>query len=110
MAFAILSLSAAFLPWPVVLFLAVFFIALFSWFWEAIIIGFLLASFYGLSGGESGFLPAFFVLSFGVALFIEEYFKVVLERKKILSFGVIIASGGISVFLLWLLFELTLYK
>ena len=105
--FISLLLAAVFLPWPVAAGLAAVFMAAFSWFWEAAIVGFLLGSIYGFSGGSLFF--AFFVSSFVASLLVEEYFKNLFQGKNIISYVIIFFSGGAAIVLFWLAFKLMLY-
>ena len=103
--FILLFLSAVFAPWPVTVGVAVIFAALFSWFWEIVIIGFLLGAIYGFSKGQSGLLFSFFVSIFAAVFLVEESVKQFIEGKNIVSYVLIAISGGISSVLLWLIFR-----
>ena len=105
----ILFLSVIFAPWPVTAALAVLLAASFSLFWEMIIAGLLLGVIYGFPKGGSGFLFAFFVVSFTAALIIEEFLKRFIRERSIFSSLFIALIGGIAVALLWVIFKITLY-
>lgn len=106
--FIVLLLTAVFAPWLVTAVLTVFFIAAFSWFWEAIIIGFFLGSIHGFSA-EGSLLFAFFASSFIAGLLAEEYFKNLFQGKNVISHAIIFFSGGATIVLFWLAFKLMLY-
>ena len=106
-AFIVLFLSAVFFPWPVVAFLAVIFVAAFSWFFEAAATGLLLGVIYG-SAGTGAFNFIFFTASFAAAIFSAEFFKKIIEGENIISRAVIALIGGITVAILWLIFKLAL--
>jgi len=107
--FIFLFLSAVFAPWPVTVGVAIVFAALFSWFWEMVIIGFLLGAMYGFSKGQSGFLFSFFVSVFIAVFFVEESVKRFIEGKNFISYAFTALSGGISSVLLWLIFRAVIY-
>lgn len=103
--FVALFLSAVFLPWPVLMGMTTIAIATFYWFWEAIVIGFLLGAACGFPSG-SDFLFAFFASSFIIVLLIEEYLKRLIQGQNIVSRAIIALSGGAAFALLWLIFNL----
>ncbi len=105
--FIILFLSAVATPWPVTAGLAVIFIAAFPWFWEAFIVSLALGVMYDFPSGPQ-FLFLFFVSSFSSALFVEEYFKRLIEGQNILSRIIIAVSGAITIVLFWLLLKFIL--
>ena len=107
--FIILFLSVIFAPWPVAAALAVLLAASFPLFWEMIIAGLLLGAIYGLPKGGSGFLFAFFVVSFTAALVIEKFLKRFIRERSIFSSLFVALAGGITVALLWVIFKITLY-
>jgi hypothetical protein len=102
--FIILFLSVAFLPWPVTVALTLMAIAVFPWFWEAVIMGIFLGAMYG---SESLF--AFFIFSLTMVFFVEEYLKSIIQGQNIISRAIIILSGGMLFFLLWLIFNLVIH-
>ncbi len=104
--FIILFLGVVFLPWPVVAGLAAVFMAIFSWYWEAVFIGFFLGSVYGFEKSNAGLLFIFFVFSLTLALFAEEYFKNLIQGKNIVSRGLVAFSGSCLIFLFWLIFKI----
>ncbi len=105
----ILFLSVIFAPWPVTAALAVLLAALFSLFWEMIIAGLLLGAIYGFPKGGSGFLFAFFIVSFTAALIIEEFLKRFIRERSIFSSLFVAIIGGIVIALFWIIFKITLY-
>ena len=106
--FIILIVSAVVAPWFVTATLAVIAMTLFSWFYEAVAVGFLLGAVYGFSG-KGVYLFAFFPASFTISLFIEERSKNFFQRKNIISRTLIVFSGALSVILLWFGFEKVLF-
>ena len=104
--FIVLFLGIVFLPWPVVAGLAAVFMAIFSWYWEAVLIGFFLGSVYGLEKGNASLLFVFFVFSLTLALFAEEFFKNLIQGKNIISRGLVAFSGSFLIFLFWVIFKI----
>lgn len=104
--FIILFLGIVFLPWPVVAGLAAIFIAIFSWYWEAVFIGFFLGSVYGFSEKNTSLLFVFFVFSLTSALFAEEFFKNLIQGKNIISRSLVAFSGSCLIFLFWAIFKI----
>lgn len=100
-AFIILFFSVVFLPWPVTAFLTIMAITVFSWFWEAVIIGILVGGMYAFSNGSES-LFSFFTLSFTAVLFAEEYLKQLVQGKNIVPRAIVAICGGASFVLLWL--------
>ncbi len=109
LSFIVLFLSAMFLPWPVAMILTAGLMAAFSWFAEAIIIGFLLGVLYSFQNGDSGFLFSFFAASPIIALLVEEFFKQFVQKKGVLSRFIIFLIGAISILLLWVIFKTALH-
>lgn len=105
--FIVLLLLAVFAPWFLVAGAALVAAAVFPWFWENIVIGFLLGSIYGFSGGS--LLFAFLASGFTASFLVEEYSKRLIEGKNALSYALIVFSGGIAIFLFWLAFKIALY-
>ncbi len=105
--FIVLLLLTVFAPWFIVVGAALVAAAVFPWFWENIVIGFLLGSIYGFSGGA--LLFSFLVSGLIISFLTEEYSKQIIEGKNILSYVLIMFSGGIAIFLLWLAFKIFLY-
>ncbi len=106
--FIVLLLLAVFAPWFLVAGLALIAAAVFPWFWENIVIGFLLGSVYGFSGGGS-LLFAFLASGFIISFLVEEYSTRLIEGKNVLSYALIVLCGGIAIFLFWLAFKIALY-
>jgi hypothetical protein len=107
--FIVLFLGIVFLPWPVVAGLAAIFIAIFSWYWEAVFMGFLLGSVYGLEKSDASLLFVFFTFSLTTVLFAEEFFKNLIQGKNIISRAIVAFGGGCLLFLFWLIFKIFLY-
>jgi len=106
--FIVLLLLTVFAPWFLVVVAALVAAAVFPWFWENIVIGFLLGSIYGFSGGGS-LLFAFLASGFTASFLVEEYSKRLIEGKNALSYALIVFSGGIAIFLFWLAFKIAVY-
>ena len=106
--FIALFLAAVFAPWPVTALMAVVLMAVFSWFWEPILIGFLLGAEYEFSN-DHGFLFVFFISSFIVAFFTEECIKRFIEGKNIISYFLVAFSGGAVIALLWTIFKIIIH-
>ncbi len=104
--FIVLFLGIVFLPWPITVGLAAVFMAVFSWYWEAVLIGFFLGSVYGFSEKNASLLFVFFVFSLASALFAEEFFKNLIQGKNIISRGLVAFSGGCLIFLFWAIFKI----
>ncbi len=100
--------SAVVAPWFVTALFAIIAITLFSWFYEAVAVGFLLGAVYGFSG-KGVYLFAFFPVSFTVALFIQERSKNFIQRKNIISRTLIVFSGAFSIIFLWFVFKEALF-
>ncbi len=107
--FIVLFLGIVFLPWPVMAGLAAVFMAIFSWYWEAVFISFFLGSVYGFEKSNASLLFVFFVFSLTLALFIEEYFKNFIQGNNFLSHALVALSGGGLIFLFWVIFKILLY-
>ncbi len=107
--FIALFFSAVSMPWTITAGLTIISIAIFSWFCEAVVISFLLGSIYGFSGKDGGFLFAFFVLALAADLFTEEYFKKFIQGKNLISYALVIFSGGILTALFWLIFRIIIH-
>ena len=107
--FIILFLVIVFLPWPAVAGLAVIFMAVFSWYWEAVFIGFFLGSVYGLEKSNASLLFVFFALSLTITLFSEEFFKNLIQGKNIISRAIVAFGGGFLIFLFWIIFKIFLH-
>ncbi len=107
LSFIVLFLSAIITPWPVAAGLAAVFFAIFPWFWEAIIVSFFLGVIYDFSSGPK-LIFLFFVLSFCLALFAEEYLKSVIERGNILPRAIAAFLGAAIIFFFWLFLKLVL--
>lgn len=107
--FIVLFLSAVFFPWPATVGLAALFMAIFSWYWEAVFISFFLGAIYGFSKDGVNFLPAFFLVVLTAALFAEECFKNFIQGKNIISRGLVAFGGGFLIFLFWLIFKIFLH-
>lgn len=105
-AFIVLFLGIVFLPWPVVVALAAIFMAIFSWYWEAVFIGFFLGSVYGFEKSNASLLFVFFVFSLISALFAEEFFKNLIQGKNIVSRALVTFGGSCLIFLFWLIFKI----
>jgi len=104
--FIVLFLGIVFLPWPLTVGLAAIFMAVFSWYWEAVFIGFFLGSVYGFSESNASLLFVFFVFSLTLALFAEEYFKNLIQGKNIISRSLVAFSGSCLIFLFWAIFKI----
>ncbi len=106
--FIVLLLLTVFAPWFIVVGAALVAAAIFPWFWENIVIGFLLGSIYGFSGGGA-LLFSFLVSGLIISFLTEEYSKQIIGGKNVLSYTLIMLSGGVAIFLLWLAFKIFLY-
>lgn len=105
--FIVLFLSVAFFPWPVTAGLAVIAMALFSWPWEIIIIGFLLGAVYGFEN-KGIFIFLFFVLSFSISLLGEECFKKFIQGENIISRILAVFSGASIIVFFWLFLKISI--
>lgn len=108
LSFVILVVCVAMAPWYIVAALLVVAISFFSWFWEAIVIGYILGAVYGFSG-RGLYLFVFFPVSFTIVLFFEERLKNFFQRRNFVSRAIIVFSGALSVVVLWIIFEKALF-
>ncbi len=81
--FLVLIFSAFFLPLPIVLFLFAVLAAIFSGFWESILVGIILDSLYFSPVLFSKFNFGFFTISFIFLVFVLEKFKYLVQTKNL---------------------------
>lgn len=108
LSFVILAVCVVMAPWYIVAALLVIAISFFSWFWEAIAIGYILGTVYGFSG-KGLYLFIFFPVSFAIVIFFEEQLKNFFQRRNFVSRAIIIFSGALSAAILWIIFEEALF-
>lgn len=101
-----LSFVAAFFPLHAAVFLFVVFSSIFSKYWEGVLIGFFLDSFYFSPLLFSKFNLGFFTISFIAAIFILEKVKRFIDsRNLILRIALGVIAGLLSYLVIFLLFN-----
>lgn len=103
--FIVLFFSVIFFPWPYVAGLSIILMAIFPWFWEAILIAILLGALYTSPKGYSKFFFIFFAASFILTFFFMECFKRFFEGRNVISYILIVLSGAVPFAFIWFVFK-----